>query len=82
MVTFPHCISSLRSFRVGDQEVGLDPQGHRNGLTGPVNYVQVDDIHKSLPLLLDAGAQTQQEIHDSTFVFSCDKFGINLVSYK
>lgn len=25
-------------FRVGDQEVGLDPNGHSQGLTGPVGY--------------------------------------------
>jgi len=44
-------------FRVGDQEIGLDPQGHNQGMTGPVAYWQVDDIKKNLQLLLDAGAQ-------------------------
>jgi predicted enzyme related to lactoylglutathione lyase len=51
-------------FRVGDQEVGLDPNGHKKGMTGPVGYWEVDDIKKSLQLLLDAGAQTQQEVQD------------------
>ena len=51
-------------FRVGDQELGLDPHGHKKGMTGPVNYWQVDDIRKSLQLLLDAGAQTQQAVQD------------------
>jgi predicted enzyme related to lactoylglutathione lyase len=51
-------------FRVGDLEIGLDPNGHKKGMTGPVGYWQVDDIKKSLQLLLDAGAQTQQEVQD------------------
>ena len=51
-------------FRVGDQELGLDPNGHRNGMTGPISYWQVDDIHESLRLLLDAGAQVQQDVRD------------------
>ncbi len=51
-------------FRVGDQEIGLDPNGHDKGMTGPVGYWQVSDIKKSLQLLLDAGAQVQQEVKD------------------
>ena len=51
-------------FKVGDQEIGLDPNGHNKGMTGPVGYRQVDDIHKSLQSLLDAGAQIQQEVQD------------------
>jgi len=31
-------------------------------MTGPVGYWQVDDIKKSLQLLLDAGAHAQQEV--------------------
>jgi len=48
-------------FRVGDQEVGLDPNGHRDGVTG---YWHVDDMENSLNLLLSAGAQTLQEVKD------------------
>ncbi len=51
-------------FRVGDQEIGLDPHGHSQGLTGPVAFRNVDDIRTSLQALLDAGAQTQQEVKD------------------
>lgn len=51
-------------FKVGDQEIGLDPNGHKQGMTGPVGYWQVDDIKKSLQLLLDAGTQAQQEVKD------------------
>jgi predicted enzyme related to lactoylglutathione lyase len=51
-------------FRVGDQEIGLDPNGHNQGMTGPVGYFHVSDIQQSLQALLDAGAQTQQEVKD------------------
>jgi predicted enzyme related to lactoylglutathione lyase len=51
-------------FRVGDQEIGLDPNGHKSGLTGPLAYWHVADIRKSLQALLDAGAQLQQEVKD------------------
>lgn len=51
-------------FRVGDQEIGLDPNGHNNGMTGPAGYWHVNDIKKSVQLLLDAGAQAQQEVKD------------------
>ncbi len=51
-------------FRVGDQEIGLDPNGHRQGMTGPLGYWQVNDIKKSLRQLVDAGAQVQQDVKD------------------
>jgi len=51
-------------FRVGDQDIGLDPNGHNQGMTGPVAYWHVDDIKKSLQLLLDAGAEALQEVKD------------------
>jgi predicted enzyme related to lactoylglutathione lyase len=51
-------------FRVGDQEIGLNPHGHRKSMTGPVAYVPVADIQSSLQLLFDAGAQAQQKVQD------------------
>ncbi len=51
-------------FKVGDQELGLDPNGHNAGMTGPVGYWHVNDIKKSLQLLFDAGARAQQEVKD------------------
>lgn len=51
-------------FRSGDQEIGLDPNGHKQGLAGPIAYRRVDDIRKSLRTLNDAGAQTQQDVRD------------------
>ena len=51
-------------FRLGDQEIGLDPNGHNQGMTGPVGYWHVDDIKESLQLLRDAGAEALQEVKD------------------
>jgi predicted enzyme related to lactoylglutathione lyase len=51
-------------FRVEDQELGLDPNGHSQGMTGPIGYWEVDDIEETLQKLLDAGAETQQAIRD------------------
>lgn len=51
-------------FRVGDQEIGLDPHGHTKGQLGPIGYCKVENIEHSLQLLLDAGAHLQQEITD------------------
>ena len=51
-------------FDVDGQHVGLDPNGHTKGMTGPVEYWQVDDITKSLDALLAAGAEAQQPVTD------------------
>ncbi len=51
-------------FKVGEQEIGLVPDGHKQGMTGPVCFYDVTDIRKSLQSLLDAGAQVQQEVRD------------------
>ena len=51
-------------FRVRDQDIGLDPNGHKQGMTGPVGYFHVSDINNSLQSLLDAGAQVHQEVKD------------------
>ena len=48
-------------FRVGDQEVGLDPNGHTEGATP---YWQVDDITATLRALQGTGAQIVQEAHE------------------
>jgi predicted enzyme related to lactoylglutathione lyase len=48
-------------FKVGDQEIGLDPHGHQKGQTGPLPYWEVADIQKAIESLQAAGAQTQQQ---------------------
>ena len=51
-------------FRVGDQEIGLDPNGHKSGVTGPIGYREVADIRASLQALLAAGAEPEQDVKD------------------
>jgi predicted enzyme related to lactoylglutathione lyase len=51
-------------FHVGDQEIGLDPNGHDHGIAGAVAYWHVDDIEQSLQSILDTGAQVEQAVKD------------------
>lgn len=48
-------------FKVGKQDIGLDPNGHKDGMTA---YYHVDNIKQSLQSLLDAGSTQVQEIKD------------------
>ncbi len=47
-------------WNIDGQDIGLDPNGHRNG--GPLPYYHVDDIHVSLKALTDAGATLLQDV--------------------
>ena len=49
---------------VGGQEIGLDPNGHAAGMTGPVTFTEVPDIRRALKALLDAGATLHQDVKD------------------
>src|SRR4029079_1907698 len=51
-------------YDVEDQHLGLDPNGHGKGMTGPVGYWHVDDINSSVQALLDAGAEKHQDVND------------------
>lgn len=51
-------------YSVGDQEVGLDPNGHSQGMTGPVCYWHVDDIELRVKALVEAGGRVTQEVRD------------------
>ena len=51
-------------FRVGDQDIGLDPNGFQHGMTGPVAYYNVLNIAQSMQALLDGGAKKIQDIRD------------------
>ncbi len=48
-------------YKIGDQDIGLDPNGHKHGMTP---YYDVSDIKQSLQALLDAGATTIEDIKD------------------
>jgi predicted enzyme related to lactoylglutathione lyase len=51
-------------FQIGNQQFGLDPNGHSKGLHGPVTFWTVPDIQTSLQALIKAGAEMVQEITD------------------
>ena len=51
-------------FRVGEQEIGLLPNGHTMGMSGPLAYFHVDDIKKAVEALVQDGAQVTQAVRD------------------
>ncbi|MET7457813.1 VOC family protein [Streptomyces sp. NPDC005574] len=51
-------------FRAAEQEIGLDPNGHAKGMTGPVPYWHVADLRGTLAALLAAGAETLHDVQD------------------
>lgn len=54
----PHYVG----FRIGDQEVGLDPASGKLGLVGPLCYRDVDDIKASIEELVAAGATLRRDV--------------------
>jgi len=51
-------------WNVAGQDVGLDPNGHAQGLSGPVPYWHVDDIARSVQALVAAGGEVLQDAKD------------------
>jgi predicted enzyme related to lactoylglutathione lyase len=51
-------------FNAAGQEIGLDPNGHGKGMTGPVAYWHVPDIKASVEELVKAGASERQAVTD------------------
>ena len=51
-------------YKVDGQDIGLDPNGHAKGMTGPLGYWHVDDLTATLAALVEAGAETRQPIND------------------
>lgn len=51
-------------YRLGDMELGLDPNGHAQGYTAPIAYADIADIKQSIKTLVDAGAKVIQEPTD------------------
>jgi predicted enzyme related to lactoylglutathione lyase len=51
-------------YNVADQNIGLDPNGHSKGMSGPTGYWHVDDIEAALDGLVARGATKVQEITD------------------
>jgi predicted enzyme related to lactoylglutathione lyase len=51
-------------YELESRQIGLNPSGHQDGLTGPTAFFIVDDIASALSALIDAGAQSVQDIKD------------------
>ena len=51
-------------YKLGEHEIGLVPNGKKQGLTGPTPYFDVNDIRSTLKSLVEAGATVQQEVRD------------------
>ena len=51
-------------FDTGGRHLGLDPNGHRHGMTGPVMYWHVEDLAGALAGLVAAGAEELQPVRD------------------
>ncbi|MDQ0785535.1 putative enzyme related to lactoylglutathione lyase [Streptomyces sp. B3I7] len=51
-------------FKDSGQDIGLDPNGHARGMTGPVPYWHVSDIRARLTALREAGAEVLQDVQD------------------
>lgn len=51
-------------YRVGDLEVGLDPNGQAQGFDAPIAYIDTADIQGSMKALEEAGAKVVQEPMD------------------
>ena len=51
-------------YALGDQHLGLDPNGAARGMTGPVGYWHVDDIDKMVEKLLARGATVRSAVQE------------------
>ncbi|MEU6537411.1 VOC family protein [Streptomyces sp. NPDC047000] len=51
-------------YKAAGQDIGLDPNGHAKGMTGPVPYWHVTDLRERLAALLDAGAELLEDARD------------------
>jgi len=51
-------------FHVDGTDIGLDPNGHASGMTGPLGYWDVEDVAQTVATLVAAGAQVTQDVKD------------------
>jgi predicted enzyme related to lactoylglutathione lyase len=49
-------------YRVGNLEIGLDPNAQAQGFTAPIAYIDTADIQSSLKALVEAGAELVQDV--------------------
>ena len=49
-------------WQINGQDIGLDPNGHSKGMTGPVPYCHVAEISAALKALTAEGATVVQDV--------------------
>jgi predicted enzyme related to lactoylglutathione lyase len=69
-------------FEIGDQRLGLDPNGHTRGFSGSVGYWEVEDINARFQELLASGATEHEaptDIGNGAFIASVKDADGNVV---
>jgi predicted enzyme related to lactoylglutathione lyase len=51
-------------YKVDGRDVGLDPNGHAKGMTGPVAYIHLDDLEAASEAVVDGGGEVLEAAHD------------------
>ena len=51
-------------YALGDQHLGLDPNGAARGMTGPIGYWHVEDIDKMVETLIAQGAMVRSAVQE------------------
>src|SRR3954469_21096976 len=51
-------------YATAGMDIGLDPNGHAQGMTGPLAYWHVDDIAGRVKALVAAGGELRQDVRD------------------
>jgi predicted enzyme related to lactoylglutathione lyase len=51
-------------YRVGELEIGLDPNAQAQGFDGPIAYIDTADIQTRVKTLVEAGAEVVQDVMD------------------
>ncbi|MBB5867236.1 putative enzyme related to lactoylglutathione lyase [Allocatelliglobosispora scoriae] len=51
-------------YELDGQRIGLDPNGHKKGMTGTVPYWEVTDVKAAIASLVEAGAEVLQDATD------------------
>ena len=51
-------------YATAGMDIGLDPNGHAQGMTGPLGYWHVHDIGASVKALVAAGAEVRSDVRD------------------
>ena len=69
-------------FDIGDQKLGLDPNGHSRGFNGSVGYWEVEDVKARFQELIAAGAtekETPKDVGNGALIASVKDVDGNVI---